>query len=802
MKKTVLILFLILSVACAFTQSSALEALLNSNLSEAEDVSSRVQLAMSSSDYKVTAGDVYKLAFAAGSTSVTYPILVDSSYMIRVANLAVIDASGNTYLSLKRQIEDIVTKNYPMSGVQFTLVTPATFYVKVNGEVKKSVEKKAWALSRLSSVLGDELTDYSSIRDVTVTSANGEINYYDLFKAARSGDFSQDPYVRPGDTITISKIRRVVTVSGEVERPGEYELMRGENLKALIQYYGNGLTELADTSRITLIRNRQGTDLAGNTIYLTQDSIDEDLVLNNGDKITIGSTEDLIPTIIVEGIIHNQQLNTEVARSTADAVTAAGANKATVSTSLSVPSITGGTSSSAIKTLNMPDDTLSETDSEESIYRISVKFYPGENYASLARRISDIYGSYSDLQNAYVERSGTRIPLNIEEFISDYAKESTVIVEPNDVLFIPFNQRSEKVIVNGEVASVREENALPLRRLSSIIENNLTAYSSIRNVQVTSVDGSVRTYDLFKFDREGDIEQNPYVRAGETVTVQRSERTVTLKGAVERPGTYQLLEGENLAELLSVYGNGLAPLADASRIELTRTLSSDGNGRFQYYLNQDDIQNNFALLSYDTVTVSTYTSLKPVMFLEGAIKVEEGTKLESSTRMPVRFERGTNYAYLVRTFANYFTGTSDTENAYIIRGEKIVPVNLNPMLYDASYYSDLTVEENDILRIPFKQFFVSVAGSVNNPGRYPYIPDRDYSYYIGLAGGFKKTENASGAVEIVDRNGNKLQKDDEITPECTITAKTNSFTYFFNQYAPIISTTLQIVASIFSIIIK
>ena len=62
-------------------------------------------------------------------------------------------------------------------------------------------------------------------------------------------------------------------------------------------------------------------------------------------------------------------------------------------------------------------------------------------------------------------------------------------------------------------------------------------------------------------------------------------------------------------------------------------------------------------------------------------------------------------------------------------------MDLSPMLYDAAFYSDQTVQENDVLVVPFKQYFVSVAGAVLKPGRYPYVPDRTYDYYIGLAGG-------------------------------------------------------------------
>jgi len=58
---------------------------------------------------------------------------------------------------------------------------------------------------------------------------------------------------------------------------------------------------------------------------------------------------------------------------------------------------------------------------------------------------------------------------------------------------------------------------------------------------------------------------------------------------------------------------------------------------------------------------------------------------------------------------------------------------------------------------------VTVAGAVAVPGRYPYIPDRDWSYYINLAGGFNPERNSSEKVTITDLNGRKMDKNGLIT---------------------------------------
>lgn len=482
MKKIFLVLLvLIFTILGVYAQDAEIKEDTASNAIDASEFVGTAQIAMSNHNYKVTAGDVYSLNYAAGGNVVSYTIPVDSSYKIRISNLAVLDASGKSYLALKKQVEEIVTKNYPMSGVQFVLLNPATFKVTIKGEVHQTTERNAWALTRLSSVLGGVLTNYSSTRDITVTSSNGVSKSYDLFKASRLGELENNPYLRPDDVITINRSERKVSISGAVERPGTYQLLKGENIKELVEYYGGGLTDLADTSRIELYRALNEAFKSGEKVYLKQNHIDE----------------------------------------------------------------------------------------------------------------------------------------------------------------------------------------------------------------------------------------------------------------------------------------------------------------------------NYALLNHDSVYINSFSNLKPVVFVEGALRQGDagGINLETSTRVDIQFNEGENYGFFVRRISNLFQNNSDLENAYIIRGEEIIPMDLTQILYDANYYSDLYLQAKDILMIPFKQYFVTVAGAVRNPGRYPYIPDRDWEYYIGLAGGFVETQNSRNAITITNVDGKKMKKTDKIAPEATITAKTNSFLHYFNQYAPIITTILSVITT-------
>ena len=387
----------------------------------------------------------------------------------------------------------------------------------------------------------------------------------------------------------------------------------------------------------------------------------------------------------------------------------------------------------------------------------------------------------------------------------------TGIVQKNypmgGVQFVLTSPATFRVTITGEVVKTVQKNAWALTRLSTFIKESFTDYSSSRNIKIISESGEEKTYDLFLADRKGDLSQNPYLRPGDKIVVNRITRRVALNGAVERPGVYELLDGENLKKLIDYYGNGFESLADLSRIELYRSVTGNHDSGEKLYLKEQSYVDDFKLICYDEIKISTFEDLKPVVFVEGAVTntdtntvTNTNTNLVASTKIAMRFNNGEDYAFFLRKNKNMFTNVSDLENAYILRGSETIPVDLSKMLYDATYYSKIEIKYNDRLIVPFKQFFVTVSGAVYSPGRYPYIPDRTWDYYVGLAGGFIKEKNTMDAVTIIDLNGKKHKKTEFILPEMTIDAKANSGLYYFNQYAPVITTILSAVSTSISVL--
>lgn len=349
------------------------------------------------------------------------------------------------------------------------------------------------------------------------------------------------------------------------------------------------------------------------------------------------------------------------------------------------------------------------------------------------------------------------------------------------------------VTLVGEVNKTSTKNVWALNRVSDILEEFKTDLASTRFVTVKNSSDKEKEYDIFQYERYGNEKENPFLRPGDTIILKKHGTIVSLQGMVERPGVYELKKDETLKDLIEVYGNGLKPLADISRIELQRLSSENKNKSKKLYLNKSNYA--FLIESYDIVTIFSFEDLLPVIYLEGAvnnnISQSEENELQGSAKFSLPFNEGENYAFLIRKIKDRFLSSSDLENAYIIRKGEHIKIDASKCLFDAEYYSPYTLEPYDILMIPFKQLFVTVSGAVQNPGRVPYIPNRTWEYYISACGGFAES-NSRASIQIYNINKKKQKKTDPILPETTIEAQKNSFIYNLNRCMPIVSTLLSI----------
>jgi len=198
------------------------------------------------------------------------------------------------------------------------------------------------------------------------------------------------------------------------------------------------------------------------------------------------------------------------------------------------------------------------------------------------------------------------------------------------------------------------------------------------------------------------------------------------------------------------------------------------------------------LKNEDTLDVPKMSDLRPVCWFEGAIGLtNSGITLDTSNKIPYIFVPGAHLSKAVASLRTSFSAVSDLDNAYLERGQERIAVDIGAFLYDKDFTDDLALEPGDRIVVPFKQLFVNVSGAVKNPGRYPYIPDRSWDYYVYLAGGFDIDKNYRQAISIIDRSSAVHGKERVPEPEDTIVAKPNSFIYQFGRVATILTTIIS-----------
>ena len=249
------------------------------------------------------------------------------------------------------------------------------------------------------------------------------------------------------------------------------------------------------------------------------------------------------------------------------------------------------------------------------------------------------------------------------------------------------------------------------------------------------------------------------------------DRSIELSGAVMKPGTYELMPGEELKELIFTYGDGFAPGANKDRIELSRYM-----GGYPLYsvdfLKESDLHVTTPLACYDKVHVSSMKDISAVLYVEGAVSkyydpvtrrmvVSEDDENSYDSRYPgyvsgspstsarqiITYEQNMTLHQLIYTHSEMFINSADLTECYLSRitvgkdgkitTEKI-HINIDKVLHPVEgepVQEDIELKPNDRIMVPFSQYYVTVTGGVASPGRYPYQPDKSWSYYVNLAMG-------------------------------------------------------------------
>lgn len=142
---------------------------------------------------------------------------------------------------------------------------------------------------------------------------------------------------------------------------------------------------------------------------------------------------------------------------------------------------------------------------------------------------------------------------------------------------------------------------------------------SLRRIQLKRTDGSVHTFDFYRFLLYGDGSQDVPLQPGDIIFIPPVEVQVSVSGEVHRPAIYELLPEERLRDAIGFAG-GVKPSGVAQRVAVTSVRPGEARQLIDANLLDDSDQNNPPL--YDGDKVEVY-SIRPVfaniVTIDGAV---------------------------------------------------------------------------------------------------------------------------------------------------------------------------------------
>lgn len=239
-----------------------------------------------------------------GNAVKNYKVQVTPEGTITLANFPPLLVAGLTMEDVKSQIISRLRNSYSGPGIHInvSLGKIRSIRITVTGE---AVHPGTYTVSSLATafhalyVSGGPSVN-GTLREIEVIRNNKSIRKIDFYKFLIHGDVSDNILLQDQDIIFIKPSQSLVTLTGELKRPGIYEMKEGETLRTAIQYAG-GFTSEAYSKRISLLRNtgrEYELDQIGEDLY-------ETFSLKNGDRFTVGRILDRFANrVIIKGAVY------------------------------------------------------------------------------------------------------------------------------------------------------------------------------------------------------------------------------------------------------------------------------------------------------------------------------------------------------------------------------------------------------------------------------------------------------------------------------------------------------------------
>lgn len=390
----------------------------------------------------------------------------------------------------------------------------------------------------------------------------------------------------------------------------------------------------------------------------------------------------------------------------------------------------------------------------------------------------DIEGRVFIAKLGYVKVAGLTLD-KVRENITRAAKRQYPGVEVDLVLLQP---RTFLVHVVGEVKKPGIYRARALERVSTVLEREAgMVYGSRRRLVIHRRDGTRITGDLLRYELAGDASLNPYLLDGDIIEIPTKQVVVSISGPVQRPGTYELIAGKDLAEIVDLAGGLKSSVARQLPIRIIRPDQQHHVSYMELPFGADGALPAVSLLDEDNVIVRGTDELQRTILISGAVLGADKIDGAAFSKRITYIEGDTVRTLIER--AGGITAAGDLTRAYIERpqhrGEpQRIPLDLEALLVRRDFRQDKPVQLGDQIVIPTTRRSILVEGAVTRAGAYEFNPQFGISEYIAHAGGRTRTAREMTDIKLIHPSGIVLpyRQDAIVAPGDTIVVPERNFT--------------------------
>jgi polysaccharide export outer membrane protein len=233
--------------------------------------------------YRINKNDVFSI-WVYGSKSKSEQIKVDRNGNLNLEGIGQEYVYNERFDKVKSRLENRLERTYKNSKASVNLVQTTPIQITVAGEVENGGIYNIPAFSSVKDALivVGGISKNGSFRDVELKRNDKTRKSFDFYELMLKGDSSYLEYpLQNGDTILVKKAKKSVSIVGETEKVGVFQLKENEDLQTLLSLCG-GISPLGNKTNAKLSRFQKNSKRIVKNINLS-----EKVKLQNGDRITV-----------------------------------------------------------------------------------------------------------------------------------------------------------------------------------------------------------------------------------------------------------------------------------------------------------------------------------------------------------------------------------------------------------------------------------------------------------------------------------------------------------------------------------